>query len=73
MSVVPAESLNFLLDTRAGVLHEFVVAAMPEFSVPLNRPVYPVAHGFDHMFVHYFTMGRWQFPMPINDLAGRFS
>src|SRR6478672_1159327 len=71
--VVAAEPLNFLLDTKAGVLHEFVVAALPEFSMPLNRPRYPVAHGFDHVFVQHLTMGRRPFPMPINDLAGSFS
>ena len=38
--------------------------------MPLDRPRYPVAHGFDHVFVHYLTMGGRQFPMPIDDLAG---
>jgi hypothetical protein len=73
VSEVPAEPLDFLLDTKPGVLHEFVVAALPEFSMPLYRPGYPVAHGFNHVFVHHLTMGRRQFPMPINDLAGSFS
>jgi len=36
--VVPAESLDFLLETTTCVIHERIVATVPELTVPLDRP-----------------------------------
>jgi len=54
--VVPPESLDFLLETKSCVFHEHVVAAVPELSMPLDRPSYPIAYGLDHVLLYHFAI-----------------
>jgi len=54
--VVPAEPRDFLLEASACMFHERGVAALPQLAMPLDRPCYPIANGFDHVLVHHFTI-----------------
>ena len=66
--VVSAEPRDFLFQTKSCVLHERAIAAVPQLAMPLNRPAYSVAHGFDHVLVNQFTIERREFLMPVDDL-----
>ena len=56
--VVSAESFDFLLETKPCVLQKLRVAAVPKIAMPLNRPSYRVADGFDDVLMQHFAIDR---------------
>jgi hypothetical protein len=70
---VPAKTRNFLLQTKLRVLHQSGIATVPEFAMPLDRPGYAVAYGFDHVFLYHFALQRRQFLVPVHDLGSSTS
>ena len=66
--IVPAEPGDFLFETKPRVFRKHGVATLPEFAMLFNDSCNSVTRGFNHMFMHYFTVKRRQFSIPVHDL-----
>jgi hypothetical protein len=54
--VVPPESLDFLFEAKSCVFHKHVVAKVPELPMALDRPLYTIALGLDHVLLYHFAV-----------------